>query len=78
MTREVREVSAGAEVNHLESERRAEWRDEPKIAAPVRPAMKMGSGEAVYEQVSEHIRREPAQSTRLLEAWIGSGEGDVG
>jgi len=24
--------------------------------------------------VSEHIRREPAQSTRLLEAWIGSSE----
>ena len=31
----------------------------------------------VYEQVSDHIRREPAQSTRLLESWIGeSGEGD--
>ncbi|MBS1821076.1 MAG: flagellar M-ring protein FliF [Acidobacteria bacterium] len=28
----------------------------------------------IYEQVAEHIRREPAQSTRLLEAWIGSGE----
>ena len=31
------------------------------------------TGEAVYEQVAEHIRREPAQSTRLLEAWIGAG-----
>ena len=29
---------------------------------------------AVFDQVSEHIRREPAQSTRLLEAWIGSGK----
>ncbi len=29
---------------------------------------------AVLEQVSEHIRREPSQSTRLLEAWIGSEE----
>jgi flagellar M-ring protein FliF len=28
----------------------------------------------VFEYVSEHIRREPAQSTRLLEAWIGSPE----
>lgn len=28
----------------------------------------------IFEQVAEHIRREPAQSTRLLEAWIGSGE----
>lgn len=28
----------------------------------------------IYEQVAEHIRREPAQSTRLLEAWIGSAE----
>jgi flagellar M-ring protein FliF len=31
----------------------------------------------VYEQVSEHIRKEPAQSTRLLESWISdSGEAD--
>jgi len=28
----------------------------------------------IYEQVAEHIRREPTQSTRLLEAWIGSAE----
>jgi flagellar M-ring protein FliF len=28
----------------------------------------------IFEHVSEHIRREPAQSTRLLEAWIGSPE----
>ncbi|WP_263365569.1 flagellar basal-body MS-ring/collar protein FliF [Edaphobacter bradus] len=30
--------------------------------------------QGVYEQVAEHIRREPVQSTRLLEAWIGSNE----
>jgi flagellar M-ring protein FliF len=30
--------------------------------------------QGIFEQVSEHIRREPAQSTRLLEAWIGSSE----
>jgi flagellar M-ring protein FliF len=28
----------------------------------------------IFEQVAEHIRREPVQSTRLLEAWIGSAE----
>lgn len=28
----------------------------------------------IFEQVAEHIRREPVQSTRLLEAWIGSSE----
>lgn len=30
--------------------------------------------QGIFEHVSEHIRREPAQSTRLLEAWIGSTE----
>jgi flagellar M-ring protein FliF len=30
--------------------------------------------QGIFEHVSEHIRREPAQSTRLIEAWIGSGE----
>jgi flagellar M-ring protein FliF len=30
--------------------------------------------QGIFEHVSEHIRREPAQSTRLLEAWIGSEE----
>ncbi|MCU1324005.1 MAG: flagellar M-ring protein FliF [Acidobacteriaceae bacterium] len=30
---------------------------------------------AIFEHVSEHIRREPIQSTRLLETWIGSEEG---
>jgi len=28
----------------------------------------------IYEQVAAHIRKEPAQSTRLLEAWIGTRE----
>lgn len=31
-------------------------------------------GHAIFEQVSEHIKREPVQSTRLLEAWIGAVE----
>jgi len=30
--------------------------------------------QGIFDHVSEHIRREPAQSTRLLEAWIGSAE----
>lgn len=30
--------------------------------------------QGMFEQVAEHIRREPVQSTRLLEAWIGSSE----
>jgi flagellar M-ring protein FliF len=30
--------------------------------------------QGIFEHVTEHIRREPAQSTRLLEAWIGSSE----
>jgi flagellar M-ring protein FliF len=30
--------------------------------------------QGIFEQVAEHIRREPVQSTRLLEAWIGSSE----
>ena len=28
----------------------------------------------VFEHVSEHIRREPAQSVKLLESWIGAEE----
>lgn len=32
------------------------------------------AAQGIFEHVSEHIRREPAQSTRLLECWIGSSE----
>jgi flagellar M-ring protein FliF len=47
--------------------------------ASVPQAMFESSGRAteargIYEHVSEHIRKEPAQSTRLLESWIGSQE----
>jgi flagellar M-ring protein FliF len=43
---------------------------------PVLPRKSKAQLEAqgIFEQVSEHIRREPAQSTRLLECWIGSTE----
>jgi flagellar M-ring protein FliF len=30
--------------------------------------------QGIFDHVSEHIRREPAQSTRVLEAWISSSE----
>jgi flagellar M-ring protein FliF len=30
--------------------------------------------QGIFEQVSEHVRREPGQSTRLIEAWIGTSE----
>ena len=38
------------------------------------PQFKAITGESVFEQVSAHVRREPAQSTRLLQAWIGGVE----
>jgi flagellar M-ring protein FliF len=30
--------------------------------------------QGIFEHVAEHIRREPAQSTRVLEAWIAASE----
>lgn len=57
-----------------------EWEgDEAQEALP-EPAMVRGPSreqqrhQGIFEHVSEHIRREPAQSTRLLEAWIGAPE----
>jgi flagellar M-ring protein FliF len=45
------------------------------MALPVRTKTKEQlQQQGIYEQVAEHIRREPVQSTRLLEAWIGSHE----
>jgi flagellar M-ring protein FliF len=32
------------------------------------------SAQIIFDRVSEHIRKEPAQSTRLLESWIGTPE----
>jgi flagellar M-ring protein FliF len=43
------------------------------ITLPVRTKEQMQQ-QGIFEQVAEHIRREPVQSTRLLEAWIGSQE----
>ncbi len=46
-----------------------------KVALPVRVKTRaQQEQQGIFEYVSEHIRREPAQSTRLLEAWIGTHE----
>jgi flagellar M-ring protein FliF len=47
--------------------------ERPKVQPPA-AAMAALQRQGVFEQVAEHIRREPVQSTRLLEAWIGSME----
>jgi flagellar M-ring protein FliF len=49
--------------------------DEAMLARPKSNVYHLQQG--IFEQVSEHIRREPAQSTRLIEAWIGTSEGRV-
>ena len=36
----------------------------------------MKQGQVMFEHVADQIVREPVQSTRLLETWIGTGEGD--
>jgi flagellar M-ring protein FliF len=46
--------------------------DETLLPRPKSRAYQLQQG--IFDHVSEHIRREPAQSTRLLEAWIGSSE----
>jgi len=42
---------------------------------PVGAARRDVSQQGVFDRVSEHIRRDPAQSKRLLESWIGAEEG---
>lgn len=58
-----------------ESEWRPESRTEDESPIPVRVKSRaQQQQQGIFDHVSEHIRREPAQSTRLLEAWIGSPE----
>jgi flagellar M-ring protein FliF len=57
----------------------AEWTqssaEAEMVPVPFRPVSKaLQQQQGIFEHVSEHIRREPAQSTRLLETWIGSSE----
>ncbi|HZY74031.1 MAG TPA: flagellar basal-body MS-ring/collar protein FliF, partial [Edaphobacter sp.] len=53
-----------------------DWRSEEEDAAAPLPVMTRAQRQqqGIFEHVSEHIRRDPAQSTRLLEGWIGSSE----
>ena len=47
----------------------------PAAALPVGEVRFTGiTGESVFEKVSEQVRKEPGQSTRLLQAWIGGEE----
>jgi flagellar M-ring protein FliF len=52
------------------SERQDDPAEEMFLPKPKSKTHQLQQG--IFEHVSEHIRREPAQSTRLLEAWIGS------
>ena len=52
-----------------------EWKpgNAAEDAVPVRVKSRaQQQQQGIFDHVSQHIRREPAQSTRLLEAWIGS------
>jgi flagellar M-ring protein FliF len=61
-----------------------EMQDERRFAPPNSDAEKIAASrmvsratqqqQGIFDHVSEHIRREPAQSTRVLEAWIGASE----
>jgi flagellar M-ring protein FliF len=82
MTATLREpmlLAAGAEATGLFEEREKEavstqndMAEETFLPRPKSKTYQLQQG--IFEHVSEHIRREPAQSTRLLEAWIGSPE----
>jgi flagellar M-ring protein FliF len=47
--------------------------DSVELPARLRSTMQQQQ-QGIFDHVTEHIRREPVQSTRLLEAWIGSSE----
>ena len=61
-----------------------EMQDERRFASPSPAGEEMAmprvmsratqQQQGIFDHVSEHIRREPAQSTRVLEAWIGASE----
>jgi flagellar M-ring protein FliF len=50
----------------------------PRVMGPAAPAFDPIKGtkqaQVVYEHVSEQIRRDPVQSTRLLKSWIGEAD----
>jgi flagellar M-ring protein FliF len=61
-----------------------EMQDERRFAPPTSDGEEIAASrmvsratqqqQGIFDHVSEHIRREPAQSTRVLEAWIGASE----
>ncbi len=53
-----------------------DWRPEEDEAMTPLPVMSRAQRQqqGIFDHVSEHIRRDPAQSTRLIEGWIGSSE----
>jgi flagellar M-ring protein FliF len=47
--------------------------DKPALASPEPEAEAVRTrAQEIYEQVAEHLKREPAQSSRLLQSWIHS------
>jgi flagellar M-ring protein FliF len=74
--REPAMLPAGAEVAMLEATHEVDPLQMAAVSPMTLPGKtkEMMQHQGVFEQVAEHIRREPVQSTRLLEAWIGSTE----
>jgi len=72
-------TTGAAESLEMQEERRFALPDpaEEEIAAPRIMSKTQQKQQGIFDHVSEHIRREPAQSTRVLEAWIGASEEEV-
>jgi flagellar M-ring protein FliF len=69
-------AGAGAASLEMQDERRfaPPNSDGEEIAASRMMSRATQQQQGIFDHVSEHIRREPAQSTRVLEAWIGASE----
>jgi flagellar M-ring protein FliF len=69
-------AGAGAAGLEMQDERRfaSPSPAEEEMAMPRMMSRATQQQQGIYDHVSEHIRREPAQSTRVLEAWIGASE----
>src|ERR1700677_2722536 len=69
-------AGAGTAGLEMQDERRFAWPspagEEMAMTRVMSRATQQQQG--IFDHVSEHIRREPAQSTRVLEAWIGASE----
>jgi flagellar M-ring protein FliF len=72
-------TAGAAESLQMEEERRFALPDpaEEEMAMPRIMSRTQQKQQGIFDHVSEHIRREPAQSTRVLEAWIGASEEGV-